>query len=806
MLLLLAVPLAAAEAPRSAPAGKNPEVAILFQRAPGEATEAPTNDQPRLRTLGQAAFYKADYEEMELAYSRLLVSEDAAVDDGRWLGHAFQLSSRWKEAALVYSAVIDRMDQLLDQIADDDAPEPRDASWPARNNNELQERAAVILLAARIQRFFLNDPVAAEKTLRRIYKHNEVLNEPLADIASKWRGRIADALRVEKDAQFAGLDHKKSLSLRFPLMALRELAALQEHNKNYADAFQTWQRIHWTTRQYLGHGESLDAAALHRLIQNLPAATAATSAAAVLLDENNPTAQFDLADPASLARAYELQNHYWSFALCAPRGQEFQTLEFTCDIEQFELRYAGQFDCWTLAGPSKSRKSIGSMLWPADKPVGRDKLTAKYSIEPGTGLVHFRVGSWKEKFKVHGVKVTATFRPIAGDADAARGPVPGFIFHSEFLPKGGSITLNQKPYQSETTTHNMPPGRYELEFAHPRLNEPRRTTLNFLPGGNYSLFVNLDSPLTSELTNLRGLDATYGPTFNIVKLPDGRWLVAWCDGGVRFATSADGVTWSEPIVTNDSALFNENYHTLAPTLFVDKQKTIWVAYFSNQLDIDQLHSGGFRLFLRSSQDGREWSAPRPVKIPLSGWPPGNVQLLDGPNGKVWMLYRLQYAEGDRPDALSDFKDLEIPVTAEERSHATNPQAMLDASGRLHLMWDHFSQTLYYARRDVDGAWSDATEISGKEVDPRRSHPLLIVRGERLALIYNGNQTGFLRRGEFKDGQPTFGDPIKIASHTARLVGMIPQTPSVDRIALLSGGNTVWLQTASIDALLNAKKD
>ncbi len=180
-----------------------------------------------------------------------------------------------------------------------------------------------------------------------------------------------------------------------------------------------------------------------------------------------------------------------------------------------------------------------------------------------------------------------------------------------------------------------------------------------------------------------------------------------------------------------------------------------------------------------------------------------MQLLNGPSGKVWMLYRLQYAEGDSPAALTEFKDLGVPVSEQERSHAMNPHATLDAAGQMHLVWDHFAQTLYYSHRDREGAWSDSIEIPANgDENPRRSHPQLVVRGERLALIYDGNQSAFLRRGEFKNGEPVFGEPIKIASHTARLIGTTPLTASTDRVMLLFGGNTVWTQSASVDALLH----
>lgn len=792
---------------RSAVKNTDAEIAFRARRALREITTLPPEEQERLRTQGQAAFYAGDYQEMARVYSRLNRAQDASIDDIRWLGHACQLGGQWKEAAIAYATVIDRLDQLLDKKADDVAlPRGGDPLGPSGNKNVLPQRAATILLNARIQRFYLKDPVAAERTLRRIYQFNDELNEPLNGIATKWRARIAEALQTEKNNPAAKLDHQRSMSLRFPMMALRELAAVQQLNGNYVEGLANWGRIHWTTRQYVGNGESLDALAMHRLIQALPAVNADSVPAVTILDQNNPTAEFNLGDAATLAKAYDHQTHYWSFALAAPQGQEFESLEFTCDIEQLELRYGGQFECWTLAGDPATRKGIGGMHWPNGKPPGRDKITVKYPIEPGAGLVHFQTGSWKDKFKVHGVKVTAMLRPVGSAGNPAEKPVPGFTIQTECLPKGGSLTLNQQSHGTDSALHNMKPGRYAVEYAHPRLPEPRRYTLDFQPGATYGLFVNLDSPLTSQLTNLRGLDSRYGPSTNVVKLPDGRWLVAWCHGGVRFAASADGVNWSEPSETSDAALFNDNYNTLTPTLFVDKHRTIWVAYFSNQLDLDQISSAGYRLFLRSSKDGREWSAARPVNMPLSGFPPGKVQLLYGPNEKVWMLYRMQYAEADSPAEFAEFKNLEIPLTEIQRSHATNPQATIDGAGRIHLMWDHFSQTLYYSRRDTDGTWCEPIEIPGKEQSPRRSHPQLIIRDNRLALIYEANQSGFLRRGDFNDGVPTFGEPIKIATHTAPLIGTSPVTMPADRILILSGGNTVWTLAISIEDLLNGRND
>ena len=797
---------AAVEALRAASKSTDKEIVFRSQRALKRITELSPEDQANLRNAGQAAFYAGDYDQMVRCYRRLFQVQNASIDDGRWLGHAYQLSSQWKEAAAAYSAVIDRMDPLLDRGPEKDFP--GSTNWPTGNGNALQERAAIIMLTARIQRYYLKDPVAAEKTLRRVYRSHDILNEPLDALAEKRRAGIAAAIEAGKDVSSVEKDINFHNSLRFPLMALRELADVQQVNGNQMDALESWRRIHLTTSLCMGSTPSVDAPAIDRLIQELPAEAGPSIPGVTILDIEHPTAEFNLASAAILVKSYDIRQNNASFALSAEKGQEFESLEFTCDIEQFEPQYGGQFDCWALVGEEgKSRKGIGYIFWPTGKPVGRDNVTKKFPIEPGTGLVHFSAGTWKGKFKVHSVQVTATFRPRAKDLPAAAKPIPGFSFHTEFLPKGGTITINGQPYGNETTTHNVQPGPALLEYAHPQLKEPRKFSLDLKPGASYSLFVNLDSPLTGELTNLRGFHAQYGPCTNIVPMKDGRWLAAWAgSGGLKFASSGDLVTWSEPTGTSDSQLFNENYTCLSPTLHADKEGTLWVVYFSNQLDIDQLNTGGYRMFLRSSKDGREWSAPRPLKMPLDGWPPGNVQLLTGPNGKTWMFYRLQYAVADSPAGISDFQNLDVPVTEVQRSHARNPHATFDAAGRLHLVWDHFGQTMYYAQRNAEGRWSEPLDIAEKGPNQRASHPQLLLRDDKIALIYTVNQSAHLRRGELQDGSPRLGEPLKLAPHTAQLISALPLLTADDRVVFLTGANTVWKQTGSVKAILGASKD
>ncbi len=762
-------------------------------------------ERDALRVEGQTAFYAADYDKMADIYRRLCRAEDGPIDDARWLGHAYQLSGCWAEGAAAYSGVVDRMDAWLEKhpVREELNARPlSDSPWPTANRNGLQERTATLLLTARIQRHYLNDSAAAEKTLERVYAHTPLLNEPLGEIAGTWRDRIAKSISTGQNVLTLDQNHQRAHYARFPLMALHELAHAQQLNGNLSAALKTWERIHWTTRCYLVHGESLQAPALQPLIQALPPTETAAFPAVTILDKAQPAAEFELNDPATLAGAFDVQNHNWAFALAAGKGLEFAALEFTCDIEQLELRYGGHFDCWTLAGTPPVRKGIGGIGWPNDKPIGRDKISQKFSIPPGAGPVLFRAGEWKDKFKVHSVRVEATLRPIKNLGVLLKPPVPGFIFHTEFVPAGVSVTLDGQPYHNNSTSHNLTAGQYTVEYAHPRLTEPRRYKFDFHPGARYALFLNLDSPLQGKLTNLRGMTSYYVPSPNVIRLPDGRWFAAWCGDGVRFAASEDGVTWSDPIETGDTRLFNDNYNTLSPSLYVDKQGTIWVAYFSNQLDIDQLNTGGYRLFLCSSKDGREWSPPRPINMPVSGWPPGNVQLLDAPNDKVWLLYRMHFAEADTPAEFQKFQKWPIAVDDTQESHARNPHATIDVAGRVHLVWDHFAQGLYYACREPDGTWSEPAEIAQPEAQPRRSDPRLFLHEDRIALVYDANQTTYLQRGLLQNGVPTLGPPIKIAAHTARLIGASPPTAD-GRVLFLTGGDTVWSHATTVEALVKA---
>lgn len=758
----------------------------------------PAEEQEVLRKQGQAAFWHADYAQMRRVYRQLMQSVEISIDDARWLGHAGQLAGQWNEAVSAYTTVIDRLGEQLDQPQSQD-PFERGTQQNFREK-ALQQRAAAILLTSRIQRFYLNDPVAAERTLMRIYDFNDVFSEPLDSLMRKWRGQLAEIPRADNpendNSRTLGSRLQQVHLLRFPMMALRELAVVQQQNGHHAAAIETWRRIHVTTQYYLGpleNSPSIEPATMDRLIQALPDSPDLSIPGVTILSQQRPSMEFLLDDPDTIMKSYWTQQTYRTFALSAPSGYEFESLEFTCDIEQLELRYGGQFECWTLAGEMQKRKSLGFIGWVGTEP-GRAKITQQFAVEPGAGLVHFKTGTWKDKFKVHSVKVTATLRRRS---DAM--PIPFYSVQTEFLPKGGTITFNDKPFGNETASHSMIPGRYVIEYAQSVLTQPRRLTVDFKPGIWYGMFLNLDSPFTPELTNLTGVQSMFGPETTIVKMPGGRYLVAWANGGLKFASSDDLVNWTDPTTTSDAALFKPNFECVSPTLYVDKTGLIWVAYFSNQLDIEPRDTSGFRLFLRNSRDGREWSTPRPIKNALGGWPYSRVQMIDGPDGQAWMLAGLQYTTADTPAKFEELRDLEIPAAKDHRQYARNPHATIDSTGRMHLVWD--GQQIQYSQRDVEGRWSVPIAIPVERQGHGLRYPQLIVRNDRVAMIYDG----YLQRGTFQDGVPKFGERIKIASHLAPLATASPLTVDDDTIVILSGKDSIWKQSATVKGLLQADR-
>lgn len=776
----------------------NAEVSFRARQAIRVITSLEPAEQAKLRSLGQKAFYSGDHALMRRSYRRLAQVSNASIDDHRWYGHAQQLLGNWDEAARAYLKALDRIDLALDGKVEQGV-QRTGLPAVARREDLIKQRYGLLVVAARLQRDLAGKPKAAEQTLKRAYRNGTLLNEPLDELEAKWRARIAESLRADKTAGQLRRGAEHHSELYFPLITLRELARTQERLKKPKEALETWRRVHLLTLVYFGLTNSVDANAVGRLIQMSSATEKLRPGGVVVVSDESPKLVLDLADPQTLSQAYSVYQDYWTFALAPPPGKEFAKVKFDCDIEQFQHGYGGQFDCWTeIGGEHPVRKGIGNIGWPRSQKLGRAVQSKQYGIEPGTGVLHVKAGGWAEKFKTHRITVFATFRNRAAE-DRRPQPTPGFRIQNECLPKGGELSHNGEPYRTEIASHDVVPGIHTYTYSHPRREVRQSVTIDAKPGRYYGLFFNLDSPFESRLTNLHGFDSRYGAGSSFVQMADGRWLAVWANESLHFATSKDLVNWNKPWKSDEAALYGGHYNCVLPSLYLDKEGTIWLAYFSNRLDVDRMNTGGYRLFVMKSKDGKTWSAPRAIQLEMSGWPPGIVQMVGGPDDKVWMFYRLQYAVADRVDEIRKLTELEIPAAEKLRSHARNPHAVFDATGRLHLVWDHFGQTLYYSRREVNGKWIQPVELWDRKQGSDVSHPQFFIDGNQLALLYS-RQGAFVQRGRFVEGTPVFGLSTKITHHVAPLASAQPRRVAKDRFAILCGADTVWLRTVAENAL------
>jgi len=90
----------------------------------------------------------------------------------------------------------------------------------------------------------------------------------------------------------------------------------------------------------------------------------------------------------------------------------------------------------------------------------------------------------------------------------------------------------------------VPPGHHTYVYTHPDRPEVVKHELYLLPGGRYSLFINLDSPFHGQVTNFSG-PLRHSGAASLARHPDGRLLAAWCDGRIHLSATSDRAHWTD---------------------------------------------------------------------------------------------------------------------------------------------------------------------------------------------------------------------------------------------------------------------
>jgi len=791
------------------------------------AAELGPAETDALRERAREAFIQGDYEAMAKAYEpvvawalaqfdealkeRRSLSVSERVDDCLGLGHAYQLAGNWAKAVAAYQSALAIIEATLKiapiGVAGRPLPEPQ-------QNNLKRDYATYVHLIGCIQRDELKDPEAAAATFAKALEHCPPLMLSVEELRDQYLKRLSAFIASKQ----APRDFAFESAMIYPRQALRELAITQGQLGQLQAAIESWTKLNLTRPLFRGAGVlAADIAPLGALLQKLPGSQPAPRIPMLLvLSPVAPATALDMDDPhtqlSSCGWWGSGGSDYWQFALCPSFGQEFETLQFTCDLEQTDPRYGGQFKCWARTmGEEAGTVDIGSIGWSVQRPAGREVIARTFDIPRGAGVVYIEAGIAPGKFKVHRVTARARFRPWEELAARPQGvqPKADVWMQSECLPPDGVLIRNGERIQPGTATSGMRPGRYAFTYRSPDSPETFRCEVDFAPAGHYGLFINLDSPFRWTLTDLRGFAEHPPSRASLVRLPDGRWLAAYGsrDSKVLLSTSADGAKWEKPWPLPHGSIGDR----VEPTLHLDSKGTLWLAYFDNRLAWPTASTSGYQLWLASSRDGREWSRPRPVLVARQGaraafwrefgsavaWPCGAAQLLEGPDGRHWLFWRGYLACAETPETLRELRP--IPFEGGAQPDVRSTHVAIDPAGRLHMVLHTGGEGICYSASADGRQWSAPQALGIEARGVQLSGAQLILDGAHAALLYGTSHGAWLCRGAVEPA-PKFAPPVKISNHVIPLCGSRACITRDGQVALLVGKDSAWLLRADKNTL------
>ncbi|HUU59694.1 MAG TPA: HEAT repeat domain-containing protein, partial [Phycisphaerae bacterium] len=736
------------------------------------------------------AFADADYPRMSDLGKRITASDGAGALDWLWLGHGAQLAGRWKDAVDAYREVLRMIDgefQVKERLVGpwdgrggwgngpmgrQDAPPRIVPVDPAHRKSLLSQRSVLAMWIARMQTAEIKDPRAAADTL------------------------AAAVAAIEKEALDVG---------RVRADLLKDLAIARLAARDTSGALQAWVKA-----------RHLDPERFARALRSFPRGKPFPVIPFVfILSPDQPSATLMLNEPATRQRSYrpaDDNSANWGYAFAPPPDKEFATIEFLCDIEQIRPRFGGHFTCFAVTqGGRTAYKTLGGIGWGGEKPTGRGSFRRKFDVPPGVELVDI-VSGRSQGFNVHSVRAAATFRAVTKDPTPIAPPQHAWI-SGEALPSGGTLTCGDKTLRH---MHRFAPGRYPVRYEVTGRKDRFDSDLVAEPGGRYSLFINLDSPFR-RIHAWAGAPGE-GPAFPlrtaVTPLPDGGYLASWCalkrtgGGEIMLSRSRDLVKWTQPVPAAFTSIFSE----IAPATCTGGDGTVYLAYFTKRLSLRETGTGGYRLFLTSTRDGRNWTAPRPVSIPgpVGGWPIGAPYMLRGPGGKDWIFWKT-YAGSAK--SLGEIRELH-PIHAaagcrctvkgeehllcpgwrhivkgEQRSLCLWNQCVASGDGgRLHMVFDDYARGIYHTTSKDGMKWADPRLLVEVSAGQYASDPQLILKDGKAVLLY-WHRGAYLTPVRLSGPPIPAGKGLKITNHNTPLQGARWTVTKEGEVLLPAGDRT-----------------
>ena len=746
-----------------------------------------------MRAELQKAFRAADYPAAIRVSRKLTSYENCEMLDWLWCGHVCQLGGQWADAVQAYRKVVEFVDEDISdgvkKTADGKLPPPgalvrgkvvvmRPVAPPGPIALSTRERKALInqrsilmLWIARMQSVELKDAKSAAKTLAEALDY-------------------LDATKTEID--YFWIEIVKA----YPLMAHR--------TGDVPAAVAAWKRsVATRAKSKYGGDQLVDVELIHKALCALPEDAPRPEVPWIISlgDSDETTTKLDFADANTLARRYR-PGTYDHYALAPPRGKEFATIEFACDIEQFNVRYGGQFSCFVMAhDPPDKQNKLGDIGWTNRNKPGREVIKKTIAIPPGAGLAHIQIGTPKQ-FKVHSVSAKATFRPTTKDAAPI---LAGAWMQTKLHPANSRITWGEMTMQNERAYSGVRPGRHTLRLTAPGRDKTIELPYEVKPGRRYGLVFNLDSPFRRQQLDLElsGRHPVNPPRFSIQRLGEAGHIAVWgCLGGkLMAAQSKDLVNWTKP----EPLPFSSVFDNIEPASFRTPDGTIYLTFFSNRLSPQSVSSAGYHLWLTSTRDGKTWAPIRRIEIgSLGGWPASSASMVTGPSGKQWIFWRDMAGSAKTLDGVEEL----TPIQVQGRNihgkevNLWNVHVVVDNRKQFRMVCDDFGEAICHLTSADGRSWSQPQPlVKRKEKDrgPSLTDQQLILIGGKEFLLYGGT---YLLELDMKADAVFFGEGIKVSSYLAPLAGARAFCKG-DEVFVMTGTETTWMLRAKLKDILAA---
>lgn len=790
---LQAIGAAALPALREATRSGNRAVATRAEALLEALTDLPPARRAALREEALQAFRRGDYPAMAAACELLTIQEDVPPGDWVSLGHARQLQADAAGAAVAYrTASLELPPETWRDTASRDVLDQTVSEY---------ERHPLILLAGRLQRDEAGDLVGAAQTFLAATRFTgaDVSYDALREL---WEQSLTEVLQE----QHLGFGHW------LMTQGMAEAADALERAGHLDEAIEVHMRLRMLASLYPETRDRETPLAMTRLLHRLPPGAPWPDGCGVIpLTPDQPECGLDPDLPASLRRAWRQGPGEWTgtrnetpvaYAFAAPAGQEFATVEFSCDVEMFDpavgTRRLPQLHGFG-PGARDSGTPVAALAWPEGVRDGRQSLAATAEVPPGCPAMRLQMvadyrhrGEQQPAYRVRSFTVRATFRP-AGDPP----PSPPWV-QADVRPAGGVLTADGEPFPVGSSVDRLAPGPHVFEYALPG-HGSRRVTLELQPGRRYAVCLDLDSPFTVVPTNLVDLSAEPAGHHDLAALPDGRWLAAYVgpNGRLLLATSRDGRTWDQP---HPLPVEPATSQCEEPALLVDHEGTIWLAWFSNRLMPMSEDTHARHLWLAHSTDAVEWSAPRPILCAETyrDVPQSRMRMVRAPDGRYGLLWRQYAAWGASPADLATLEPCGIPV--DRRQTCATPHLVFDAEGRWHLAYGGSRSIIWYTSSANGQQWDEPVELLARERGERGDHPFLLLRDGRMALLYHGTSPVFLQHFD-PEYVVSIDDRVQVLSQNLPPTDVTFRRTSDGRIVGLVGRDMLWWVEASEEDLL-----